>query len=171
MPDVRELLDHPPPRNEATCRRFLGLIEPLFAYVLLGVVYSAVAGFPGLVIVLAIVKLAPPNPPGWVVFATVALWPMTFGAMWIPYVRWVRRKRAAAARFFREAAWEDATFAAARHSTSKNGPATHVTARLDDGTTVGFSERGHLPLDRRYRIRALRIRGEPRVFVVHDALE
>jgi hypothetical protein len=149
MTELDELRASPVPRPAALCRRFAGRIDSIWGFILYGILWFCCAcgiATLGLLVGVTVVGHVP-EPLG--IAVVVLCWVGSFVGSWVPFVRWVRRRRGAAERLFREGAFVDARVQEVHHLWMRGAPFTRAVLRATDelgAHRIGLSVGGHPPL-------------------------
>lgn len=146
MSELEELRATPVPRPTALCRRLARRVDSTWAFIAYGLVwFCCTCGFATLGLLVGVTITGGEQGP--VARAVViVLWVGGFVGGWVPFVLWVRRRRAGAARLFREGSFVDAHVQSVQHVWVRGVAITRaVLHAADEGGAhrIGLSVGGH----------------------------
>ncbi|MBK6918205.1 MAG: hypothetical protein IPH07_12455 [Deltaproteobacteria bacterium] len=146
MSELEELRATPVPRPTALCRRLARRVDSTWGFIAYGLVwFCCTCGFATLGLLVGVTITGGEQGP--VARAVVmVLWVGGFVGGWVPFVVWVRRRRAGAARLFREGSFVDAHVQSVQHVWVRGVAITRaVLHAADEGGAhrIGLSVGGH----------------------------
>jgi hypothetical protein len=149
MTELDELRAIPVPRPAALCRRFARRIDSIWGFIAYGILWFCCACGVATLGLLAGAMIVGHVPEPLGVAVVVLCWVGSFVGSWVPFVRWVRRRRSTAERLFREGTVLDARVEEVHHLWMRGAPFTRTFLRATDEVgahRIGLSVGGHPPL-------------------------
>jgi hypothetical protein len=138
------------PREDALVRRLAARIDSVGGFIAYGILWlfaALIISQAALIGTLWFVQQILHSPP-WSATAVLVGWLLGFALAWWPFVAWVRRRRAAARRLFREGVMLEGTLLSVDFLTLKGAPFTRARFGFQHGgdrreATLSVAEHDH----------------------------